>query len=372
MHYNEYVYQTKGTNRTAHSFVLKLNKEGNPIWYQSELNSKSAHIVAQHEGSLIIGYISNQAAVDFGNEKYWYYRPMLMEIDLQTGNKLAWGAQPHYSYKAIKVVSTHIGDEHYYVCAQQRDVRNDRIWLEITHYDENLQPTWTKTVAATDDGNTESKIDDIAINNKGNLLMSVTYENTIWIQESMASPLITSYTSKGKQDIMLLELDPSGDYVSSQSIGDEEIDMVLHLDRISDGSLVIGGCYGGELQINDENLRKPNNADFVSFFKVLETSDEHLMNQRNEELIHNENSQTLALYPNPNKQGDLWISYPFDSQAQYRIQLRDLHGKLLEEVRAHGINEPYYFMDIHQLSAGTYTITIISGEHAESQTLIVH
>ena len=371
LYYKEHTYQSKGTNRTTHAFVLKLNNDGEPIWYQSEINSRTASIIAIHEQSMVIGYISLQAAVGFSNQRYAAYRNMLMKIDLQTGNKLAWGGQSHDSYKAVKIVSTHIEDRHYYVCTQQIDVANNRIWLQITHYDENLQHTWTKTVAATDKKNLDSKANGIAINNKGNLLMSTDYENTVWIQESMESELTTSYTSKGEEDILLLELDTLGNYVSSQSLGNEGVDMALHLNKTYNGSLVFGGCYSGALEINDETLREPN-SQFISFFKVLETAEDDPISNTSDGIKNNDSNHSLTLYPNPNNKGDLWISYPFDSHEQYRIQLRDVQGKLLEEVQVHGISESQFFMDIHQLSAGTYTVVIISNENTVSETLLVH
>jgi len=371
LYYKKHTFLSKSTNKTNHAFVLKLDNDGELIWYQSEVSSWSAHIVAIHDESIVMAYLGMRGAEGFSDETFSLIRPMLMKIDLQTGNKLAWGGQSHNSFRANFIVSTHIEDKHYYVCSQQRDVENDRIWLEITHYDENLQPTWTKTVAATDDVNLFSSADAIAVNNKGNLLMSVSYVNTIWIQESMESELTTSYTSKGAQDILLLELDTLGNYVSSQSIGGENVDLVLHINRIHDGSLVFGGCYGGALEINDETLREPN-SEFISFFKVLETAEDDPISNTNDGIKNNDSNHSLTLYPNPNNKGDLWISYPFDSHEQYRIQLRDVQGKLLEEVQVHGIAESQFFMDIRQLSAGTYTVVIISDENTVSETLLVH
>jgi len=371
MEYRGQVYPSKGSSLSNHAFLMKLTSSGEVIWMQSVVSSWSGYIVAIHDDHIILGYLSKQAPATLATEKYTSIRQILMKVDLNTGTQLAWGAQPYSSYSNNHVVSTHKGQHDYYLTTQTRDVANDKLYVQIAHYDANLQHTWTKNIFAVDESDLTFRVKGMVIDDNGNIMLTTSFQNTLWVQSSEDAPLHAKYTSLGQQDILLMTLDPDGNYLSSEVYGDEGMDMTLSLERNADNAMMVTGCYSGNLQMQgDQLVEAPNN--YIPFFKVLDQQGlDQVQNQRGQNNGIQAEGDPLLLYPNPNDQGTVWLAYDFEPAIQYRIQLQNMQGVVLKQWQIHGQDKENLVLDIPGLKTGSYVITVLHGNTTDSQTLIV-
>ena len=86
----------------------------------------------------------------------------------------------------------------------------------------------------------------------------------------------------------------------------------------------------------------------------------------NSESISKPNSKDLVIFPNPNN-GRFNVVIEKDLHPEARLKVYDMNGMLLYDIP---VNQPYFELDLSELSVGIYLISVINGNEYYHSKLV--
>jgi hypothetical protein len=162
-------------------------------------------------------------------------------------------------------------------------------------------PLWARMFG----GNDSDVAYDVAARPNGNLLVTGSFQGTV-LRPAPDEPM----TSKGNEDIYILELDPRGGLIWVQSYGAAMKDFGQRVALDPVGNVVVYGEYGGDVSFGGPSLPSEGNQDL--FLLKLDPSGKHLWSQRFGGVF---NELGLGLGVDPS--GNIAITGSFDNEIAF-------------------------------------------------------
>lgn len=81
--------------------------------------------------------------------------------------------------------------------------------------------------------------------------------------------------------------------------------------------------------------------------------------------------QDVMIYPNPVKDGNIYIRVPMNSSRNYNVQITDMSGRIVSAKSVSADANSIITMNVPNMHSGTYLITIIGNNITDKKTLII-